>query len=64
MTMRQVASSIVGPTSSGKTTFIDEIELFDETNTPTGRRILIHGRPVSSEFRYHPTQDPITLVTQ
>ena len=35
--------SIVGPTGSGKTTLINDIELFADGDTPTGRRMLING---------------------
>jgi len=35
--------SIVGPTGSGKTTLINDLELFADANTQTGRRILING---------------------
>ena len=42
--MGQVVS-IVGPTGSGKTTFINDIELFADGNTPSGRRVLINGAP-------------------
>lgn len=31
-------ASIVGPTGSGKTTLINDIELFANADTPTGRR--------------------------
>ncbi len=34
--------SIVGATGSRKTTFINDIELFADGDTPTGRRILIN----------------------
>jgi ABC-type lipoprotein export system ATPase subunit len=33
--------SIVGPTGSGKTTLINDLELFADANTQTGRRMLI-----------------------
>ena len=36
--------SIVGPTGSGKTTLINDIELFADNNTQTGRRMLIDGQ--------------------
>ena len=42
--MGQVVS-IVGPTGSGKTTLINDIELFADRDTPTGRGILIDGAP-------------------
>jgi ABC-type lipoprotein export system ATPase subunit len=63
MTMGQVVS-IVGPTGSGKTTLINDIELFADGDTPTGRRILINERPAPPEFRYNPARNPIALITQ
>jgi len=63
MTMGQVVS-IVGPTGSGKTTLINDIELFAGADTPTGRRILINDRPAPPEFRYNPARNPIALITQ
>jgi len=56
--------SIVGPTGSGKTTLINDIELFADANTPTGRRLLINGRRPPVEFRDNPARNPIALITQ
>jgi ABC-type lipoprotein export system ATPase subunit len=56
--------SIVGPTGSGKTTFINDIELFADNNTPTGRRILINGERPPVEYRDDPARNPIALITQ
>ena len=56
--------SVVGPTGSGKTTLINDIELFADANTPTGRRILIDGSPAPDEFRCDPSRNPIALITQ
>ena len=61
--MGQVVS-IVGPTGSGKTTFINDIELFADGNTPSRRRVLIDGAPAPVEFRYNPARNPIALITQ
>lgn len=61
--MGQVVS-IVGPTGSGKTTLINDIELFANQDTPTGRRILIDGQAPPTEFRYNPARNPIALITQ
>lgn len=56
--------SIVGPTGSGKTTLINDIELFADGNTHTGRRILINGVRPPAEFRDDPARHPIALITQ
>lgn len=57
-------ASIVGPTGSGKTTLINDIELFANANTPTGRRILINGQVAPAEYRDNPARNPIALITQ
>jgi ABC-type lipoprotein export system ATPase subunit len=56
--------SVVGPTGSGKTTFINDIELFANANTPTGRRILINGERPPDAYRDDPARNPIALITQ
>jgi len=56
--------SIVGPTGSGKTTLINDIELLADGTTPTGRRILINNAPPPSEYRNNPSKNPIALITQ
>jgi ABC-type lipoprotein export system ATPase subunit len=57
-------ASIVGPTGSGKTTLINDIELFAYGDTPTGRRILIDGVRPPAEYRDNPACNPIALITQ
>ncbi len=61
--MGQVVS-IVGPTGSGKTTLINDLELFADRDTPTGRQVLVNDRPAPAEFRYNPARNPIALITQ
>jgi ABC-type lipoprotein export system ATPase subunit len=56
--------SIVGPTGSGKTTLINDIELFADANTPTGRRVQINGERPLDEYRNDPSHHPIALITQ
>jgi ABC-type lipoprotein export system ATPase subunit len=56
--------SVVGRTGSGKTTLINDIELFADADTPTGRRILIDGRRPPDEYRDDPARNPIALITQ
>lgn len=56
--------SVVGPTGSGKTTLINDIELFANGNTPTGRRLLINDSQPPAEYRDDPAHNPIALITQ
>ena len=56
--------SIVGPTGSGKTTLINDIELFAQGDTPTGRAILVDGAAPPACYREDPSRNPIALITQ
>lgn len=56
--------SIVGPTGSGKTTLINDIELFANENTPTKRTLLINDTIPPQEYRNNPACNPISLITQ
>ncbi|MBN1961579.1 MAG: ATP-binding cassette domain-containing protein [Deltaproteobacteria bacterium] len=56
--------SIVGPTGSGKTTLINDIELFANGNTPSGRRVLFNDTPAPLEYRDDPSKNPVALITQ
>jgi len=56
--------SIVGPTGFGKTTLINDVELFADCNTPSGRQIRINGEPVSEDFSFDPKNHPIALISQ
>jgi len=56
--------SIVGPTGSGKTAFITDIELLAQQDTSTGRRILVNGEVPHEEVRYNPALKPIAMITQ
>jgi len=56
--------SIVGPTGSGKTTLINDIELFANRNTPSMRRVLINGAVPPEELTGDPSKNPIALITQ
>jgi len=57
-------ASIVGPTGSGKTTLINDIEMFADRDTPSGRQILINGETAPQEYRDDPARNPIALITQ
>lgn len=56
--------SIVGPTGSGKTALIKDIELYANENTPTGRKVLINGVVLPEEVIDNPSNNPIALITQ
>jgi ABC-type lipoprotein export system ATPase subunit len=56
--------SIVGPTGCGKTTLINDIELFANCNTPSGRKILINDEEVPEDFSFDPKKHPIALISQ
>lgn len=44
--------SIVGPTGSGKSRLLADIECLAQRDTPTGRRVLINDRALSDEERF------------
>lgn len=56
--------SIVGPTGSGKTTLIEDIELFANENTPSRRKVLINGELPDEALATDPSRNPIALITQ
>ena len=56
--------SIVGPTGCGKTTLINDIELFANKNTPSERVILINDEPIPDDFSFDPSKHPIALISQ
>jgi ABC-type lipoprotein export system ATPase subunit len=56
--------SIVGPTGSGKTAFINDIEVFACGDTVTGRTVLVNGTVPPDEMVRDPAKKPIALITQ
>lgn len=56
--------SIVGPTGSGKTAFINDIEVFAQGDTVTGRTILVNGQLPSDELIRDPSKKPVAMITQ
>ncbi|MFZ4413079.1 MAG: ATP-binding cassette domain-containing protein [Bacteroidales bacterium] len=56
--------SIVGPTGCGKTTLINDIELFANRNTPSGRKVLINDEEIPEDFSFDPKKHPIALISQ
>lgn len=56
--------SIVGPTGSGKSALINDIETLAQKDSVTGRRILINGEEPPESFVREPAFKPIALITQ
>jgi ABC-type lipoprotein export system ATPase subunit len=56
--------SIVGPTGSGKSAFINDIEVLAQNDTVTGRKVLVNGAPPADELVRDPSKKPIVLITQ
>jgi len=56
--------SIVGPTGSGKSAFINDIEVLAQEDTVTGRKILVNGGEPSEDIVRDPARKPIALITQ
>jgi ABC-type lipoprotein export system ATPase subunit len=56
--------SVVGPTGSGKTALITDIELMAQEDTSTQRRILINGKVPDDAIRFNPALKPIAMITQ
>ncbi|MDR3102363.1 MAG: ATP-binding cassette domain-containing protein [Methanocalculaceae archaeon] len=56
--------SIVGPTGSGKTAFINDIEVFAQGDTVTRRKILVNGSEPSEDLIRDPAKKPIAMITQ
>ena len=56
--------SIVGATGSGKSAFVNDIEVLAQNDTVTGRSILINGEEPSEDLVRDPAKKPIALITQ
>ncbi|WP_256623581.1 ATP-binding cassette domain-containing protein [Methanolobus chelungpuianus] len=56
--------SIVGPTGSGKSAFINDIETLAQGDTVTGRTVLVNGDVPPESFIRDPAFKPIALITQ
>jgi len=56
--------SIVGPTGSGKSAFINDIEMFAQKDTVTKRTVLVNSLPAPEEFIRDPSKKPVAMITQ
>lgn len=57
-------TSIVGPTGSGKSRLLADIEWLAHGDTPTGRRILIDGCPPDPELRFSLERKLVAQLSQ
>jgi len=55
---------IVGPTGSGKSRLLADIECLAQGDTPTGRRILVDGRAPSDEQRFSLDRKLVAQLSQ
>lgn len=56
--------SIVGPTGSGKSRLLADIEWAAQGDTPTGRSILINNSPPDPKWRYSPNNKLVAQLSQ
>jgi len=56
--------SIVGPTGSGKSALINDIEIFASRDTITDRQILVNGSVPPEYFIRDPARKPVAMITQ
>ncbi|MDD1730140.1 MAG: ATP-binding cassette domain-containing protein [Methanospirillum sp.] len=56
--------SIVGPTGSGKSALINDIEIFASRDTITKRQILVNGTTPPDHFIRDPARKPVAMITQ
>lgn len=67
MQIRLVAgsvTSIVGPTGSGKSRLLADIEWIAQEDTPTGRRILVNNQLPDTNFRFSPEYKLVAQLSQ
>lgn len=56
--------SIVGPTGSGKSRFLADIEWLAQGDTPTGRTLLINGSAPDPAWRFAPDRKLVAQLSQ
>jgi ABC-type lipoprotein export system ATPase subunit len=56
--------AVVGPTGSGKSLFLSDIECLAQGDTPSGRRIFIDGRPPDEAARLSGEQRLVAQLSQ
>jgi ABC-type lipoprotein export system ATPase subunit len=56
--------SIVGPTGSGKSRLLNDIECLAQEDTPTKRQILVNGEPLGDEERFDFDSKLVAQISQ
>ncbi len=56
--------SIVGPTGSGKSRLLADIEWIAQGDTPTGRTVLLDGQVPDRKWRFSPTHKLVAQLSQ
>lgn len=56
--------AIVGPTGSGKSRLLADIEWGAQGDTPTKRQILVNGKPMDSKKRFSPSHKLVAQLSQ
>ncbi|MGM0462122.1 MAG: ATP-binding cassette domain-containing protein [Fibrobacterota bacterium] len=56
--------SIVGPTGSGKSRLLADIEWMARADTPTGRTLLVNGEEARTEWRYSHSHKLVAQLSQ
>jgi ABC-type lipoprotein export system ATPase subunit len=55
---------IVGPTGSGKSRLLGDIEWVAQGDTPTGRRVLLNGKPPDRKWRFSTEHKLVAQLSQ
>lgn len=55
---------VVGPTGSGKSRLLADIECLADGDTPTARRVLVDGRPAADDERHAPAHKLVAQLSQ
>lgn len=55
---------VVGPTGSGKSRLLGDIECLAQGDTPTGRRVLVNDRPPAEALRHAPDRKLVAQLSQ
>jgi len=56
--------SLVGPTGSGKSRFLADVEWMAQGDTPSGRRVLLDGASPDEEWRFSSDHRPVAQLSQ